>query len=225
MITATAHLLGVARATDNSPEGVHPPDPPDEALMARLSSGDAAALSTLYNRYGDIVYSTSLRVLRDVHLAEDVSQEVFLGLWRQPDKYASGKGSFVTWLLSVTRNRAVDWLRRRRRRFRYETASPEQMEIELPAGETHDPALTVQMLDQRRAMKTARACLPLRQRRAIELAYFGGFTNREVALLEGAPLGTVKTRIRLGMMRLREEFSPSMESKTVPVVCERGSAV
>ena len=82
--------------------------------MARLSSGDAAALSTLYNRYGDLLYFRALRVLRDVHLAEDVPQEVFMGLWRQPDKYAAEKGSFVTWLLSVTLNRAMDWLRRRR---------------------------------------------------------------------------------------------------------------
>ncbi len=225
MVTATAYLPVVARATDGSPASVRPPDPPDEALMAQLSSGDAAALSTLYNRYGDIVYSTALRVLRDVHLAEDVSQEVFLGLWRQPDKYAAEKGRFVTWLLSVTRNRAVDWLRRRRRRFRYETASPEQMEIEIPTGESHDPALTAQLLDQRRAVMAALACLPLRQRRAIELAYFGGFTNREVALHEGAPLGTVKTRIRLGMMRLREEFRPRTEPKTEPLVCERESVV
>lgn len=225
MVTATAHLSVAATSTDDRPADVHPPDLPDKELMARLSSGDAAALSTLYNRYGDIVYSTALRVLRDVHLAEDVSQEVFMRLWRQPDKYAAEKGSFVTWLLSVTRNRAVDWLRRRRRRFRYETASPEQLEMEIPAGDCDDPALSAEQLEQRRTVRALLASLPREQRRAIELAYFGGFSNREVALLQGAPLGTVKTRIRLGMMRLREELRPRTEPKTEPLVCERGSVV
>jgi RNA polymerase sigma-70 factor (ECF subfamily) len=220
MVTMTAHLPAfAATAPDDRPASRGPSDLSDETLMARLSSGDAEALDTLYNRYGDLVYSTALRVLRDVQLAEDVSQEVFVRLWRQPGKYAAEKGSFVTWLLSVTRNRAVDWLRKRRRRFRYETASPEQQQLDIPAGEAHDPALTAQLLDTRRVIKAALACLPLQQRRAIELAYFGGYTNREVALLMGAPLGTVKTRIRLGMMRLREVLRPDAEA----TARERGS--
>ena len=95
--------------------------------------------------------------------------------------------------------------------------------MEIPAGEAHDPALTVQLLDQRRTVKAALACLPPQQQRAIELAYLGGFTNREVALLQGAPLGTVKTPIRLGMMRLREELRPGTEPQAEPLVCERGS--
>lgn len=197
----------------------------DEELMSRLSHGEAGALEELYRRYGNLVYSTALRVLRDTHLAEDISQEVFTRLWRAPEKYAAEKGRFVTWVLSVTRNRAVDWLRKRRRQFPYETASPEERDLDIPAGDCDDPALSAEQLEQRRTVRALLASLPREQRRAIELAYFGGFSNREVALLQGAPLGTVKTRIRLGMMRLREELRPRTEPKAEPLVCERGSVV
>ncbi len=175
----------------------------DKQLIERLSYRDITAFETLYDRYGGLVYSTALRVLRDVHIAEDVSQEVFTRLWRQPDKYAAEKGGFVTWLLSVTRNRAVDWLRRPRRRFRYETVSPEQQQLDIPAGEAHDPALAAELGEQRRVMREALASLPTKHRDVIELAYFGGYTQREIAKMLSEPLGTVKTRIRLGMQRLR----------------------
>ncbi|KKL22072.1 hypothetical protein LCGC14_2439100 [marine sediment metagenome] len=175
----------------------------DEELVDRLSYGDVAALETLYDRYGDLVYSVALRVVRDAHLAQDISQETFLRLWTGPEKYVAQRGRFVTWLLAITRNRAVDEVRKRKRRSRYETASPEQQEREVPASDAHDPALAAQLADQRCAVSAALARLPREQRQAIELAYFGGLSNREMADLFGWPLGTVKTRIRLGVQKLR----------------------
>ena len=204
MVTATAHLPVAARATDNRPPRAGYGDLPDEELMARLSSGDPASLKALYDRYGDLVYSTTRRVLRDAHLAEDIAQEIFLRLWRQPEKYVPQKGRFVSWLLSVTRNRAVDEVRSRNRRYRYETASLEEQKWDAPDNEASSSFLLAELADQRRAVKAALASLPREQRRSIELVYFGGFTNREVARLVGAPLGTVKTRIRLGMLKLRQ---------------------
>jgi len=204
MVTMTAQLgAAAATVTNDRPTGMAYDELPDDELMRRLSSGDAAALAALYDRYGDLVYSTARRILTDAHLAEDVSQEVFLRLWRQPEKYAAEKGRFVTWLLSVTRNRAVDELRKRRRRFRHETASPDERRLEVPSSDGHDVALSVELADQRRAVRAAMTALSPQQRQVIKLAYFGGLTQREVAHRLGQPLGTVKTRIRLGMLKLR----------------------
>jgi RNA polymerase sigma-70 factor (ECF subfamily) len=187
-------------------------DIPDEELMERLSHRDTAALEALYDRYGTLVYSTARGILRDDQLAEDVSQEIFLRLWRQPEKYAAEKGGFVTWLLSVTRNRAVDWLRTRSRRFRYETALPEQQGRELPADNAPDPALSAELAEQRRAVRAVMRELSPPQRQVIHLAYFGGLTQREVAHRLGQPLGTVKTRARAAMQRLRRALEAADEA-------------
>ncbi len=176
---------------------------PDQQLVARLAMRDVGAFEALYDRYGTLIYSMARRVVGDAQLAEDIAQEVFLRVWRQPERYVVEKGSFVTWLLSVTRNRAVDWLRTRKRRFRHETASPEQQERELPADNAADPALSAELADQRCAVLAALATLSPQQRQVIDLAYFGGLTQREVADRLGQPLGTVKTRVRLGMQKLR----------------------
>src|SRR3972149_5625825 len=113
----------------------------DDELMRRLFYRDRRAFEAMFDRYGDLVYSTALRVLRDPHLAEDISQEIFVRLWRKPDSYVAERGRFLTWLISVTRNRAVDEVRSRGRRQRHETASPEEQERELPARNANDPAL------------------------------------------------------------------------------------
>jgi len=176
----------------------------DNDLMARLSGRDPAALEALYDRYGNLVRSAARRIVGDGHMAEDVSQEVFMRLWRQAEMYRAEKGSFVTWLVSVTHNRAVDWVRRRRRRFRYEVASLEERVLEVPADDCHDPALWTELADLRCRLKAALAQLPRDQRRAIELAYFYGLTQREVSCVTRSPVGTVKARTRLGMLRLRK---------------------
>jgi len=182
----------------------------DEELMQRLTVRDLAAFRTLYARYGKLVYSATYRVLRDSHLAEDMVQEVFLRLWRKPDSYSSTRGRLTTWLTSVSRNRAVDEVRSRNRRYRHETASPEEAERELAAPEIDDPGLTAELSDQRRIIVAALSKLPDEQRRTIELAYFGGYTQQEIAQMLEQPLGTVKTRIRLGMQKLRVALTPEL---------------
>lgn len=183
----------------------------DEELMQRLFLRDLMAFRALYNRYGNLVYSTSLRVVRDAQIAEDMAQEVFLRLWRKPESYLPQRGRFVTWLTSVTRNRAVDEIRARNRRYRHETASPEEQEREFAGPERDDPALTAQLSDQRRLVFAALAELPPEQRQVIELAYFGGLTQQEISDRTGQPLGTVKTRIRLGMQKLRTALTPELK--------------
>ncbi len=187
----------------------------DEELMRRLSYRDRLAFEALFDRYGDLVYSTALRVLRDAHLAQDISQEIFVRIWRKPESYVAERGRFLTWLISITRNRAVDEVRSRGRRQRYETASPEEQERELPAGEENDPALNAQLAEQAHVVRAALAELPPEQRQVIELAYFGGLTQQEIADRLSQPLGTVKTRIRLGMQKLRAALAPEIRSEPI----------
>ena len=183
----------------------------DEELMQRLAYHDLVAFRALYDRYGNLVYSAALRVVRDAQIAEDMVQEIFLRIWRKPESYVAQRGRFVTWLTSVTRNRAVDEVRSRGRRFRHETASPEEQERELPASEQDDPALTAELSDQRRLILAALKQIPTEQREIIELAYFGGLTQQEIAERLSQPLGTVKTRIRLGMQKLRAALTPELK--------------
>jgi RNA polymerase sigma-70 factor (ECF subfamily) len=153
--------------------------------------------------YGDYVYSVCLRMVGDVQLAEDLSQEVFLRLWRRPDLYDLSRGRFLTWLLSVARNRAIDERRSRGRRFRFETPpseSSEEMLVSAPTSEERDVAV---VSEERVVVQKALATLPPEQRLAIQLAYFGGYTQQEIAQGLHQPLGTVKTRIRLGLQKLR----------------------
>ncbi len=183
----------------------------DEQLMQRISYRDLQAFRALYSRYANLVYSTSLRVVRDSQIAEDMVQEIFLRIWRKPESYMPQRGRFLTWLTSVTRNRAVDEIRSRNRRFRHETASPEEQERELPAADAEDPALSAELADQRRLILAALAGIPFEQRQVIELAYFGGLTQQEISERLSQPLGTVKTRIRLGMQKLRTALTPELK--------------
>lgn len=177
----------------------------DDELMERLTLRDLAAFETLYDRYGDLVYSVSLRVVGDPYIAEDVTQDVFVRVWRRPEQFDLNRGKFVTWLLSVARNRSIDHQRSASRRMRHETlpAAEEEDDI-LPAGnERDDPAFVAVLSDERAAVRKALDVLPAEQKLAISLAYFGGLTQQEVANRLGQPLGTVKTRIRLGMQKMR----------------------
>jgi RNA polymerase sigma-70 factor (ECF subfamily) len=187
----------------------------DEELMRRLFARDGRAFEALFDRYGDLVYSTALRVLHDRQLAEDVTQEVFARVWRSPEAYVAERGRLLTWLVSVTRNRAVDEVRAKGRRQRHETASPEEQERELPAGEGNDPLLSAELAEQAHAVRAALAEIPPEQREAIELAYFGGLTQQEIAVTLAQPLGTVKTRIRLGMQKLRAALAPELRSERI----------
>jgi RNA polymerase sigma-70 factor (ECF subfamily) len=178
-------------------------DSKDAELMGRLSCGDVGALESLHDRYGDLVYFAAWRMVRDSFLAEDISQEVFLRLWRAPEKYVPQNGRFISWLHSVTRNRAVDELRIRQRRSRREASSPEERQWDAPAGDVHDPALAVEQAELERDVRPALLRLPLEMRQAIEMAYFDGLTQREIAHRLGLPLGTVKSRIRRGVQKMQ----------------------
>jgi RNA polymerase sigma-70 factor (ECF subfamily) len=177
----------------------------DEELMERLSSRDLNAFEALYDRYADLVFSVALRVVGDTHVAEDVTQDVFLRVWRRPEHFDLRRGRFVTWLLSIARNRSIDERRSYSRRLRHEALpSAEDEEDVLPSADVRDdPAVATVLSDERRAVRKAMEVLPPEQRLAIQLAYFGGLTQQEIANKLGQPLGTVKTRIRLGMQKMR----------------------
>lgn len=184
----------------------------DADLVAAIVRGEVEALERLYDRYGALVYSVSLRVLHDHHLAEDVVQEVFHRLWRQPTSFDPVRGRFISWMMSVTRNRALDELRRRNRRFRSEERD-EDTEREFASGDRFDdPEVGVVLTEMRSVVRAAMARLPAAQREVIELAYFSGLTQQEIAERTGDPLGTVKTRIRLGMRRLRVALAAYVEA-------------
>lgn len=149
--------------------------------MDGLGRRDLAAFEALYDRYGDLVYSVSLRVVGDTNVAEEVAQDVFLRVWRRPEQFDLSRGKFVTWLLSVTRNRSIDEQRKRGRRWRHESRTPgDDEEDVLPSrNERDDPALATVLADERAAVRAAMEILPAEQKLAIQLAYFGGLTQRE----------------------------------------------
>ena len=188
------------------------PDLSDEELMARLAYRDIEAFETLYERYGTLVYSTALRVMGDTQLAEDIAQETFLRLWRTPELYVPERGRFGTWLLSATRNRAIDYVRQRGRRWKREVTT-EGPQKEPAATRMADPAFIAQLSDVRRRVREALQTLPAEQRRAIELAYYGGYTQQEIGSLLKQPLGTIKTRIRLGMQKLRVALAAELKEQ------------
>jgi RNA polymerase sigma-70 factor, ECF subfamily len=183
----------------------------DAALVARLAQGEGAALEELYDRYGRAVYSFSLRMLGDVQSAEELTQEVFLRLWRQARSYQQSRGAFLTWLLSITHNMAIDEIRRRKRRpLLLDGTDEDQTLLLLPDART-DVERDAWLSSLQTYVRDALAEIPIAQRQAIELAYFGGLTQREIAERLNEPLGTIKTRMRLGMFKLRELLGPLVE--------------
>lgn len=170
----------------------------DFSLIARVRAGDEAAMAQVYDRYSSIVYAVALRVLTETGAAEDVTQEIFMQLWRKPGLFDSSRGNLGPWLAVITRNRAIDALRRRK-----------------PESDIEDVVVSVEPdlsgeADRAAAMEKVRnllAEMPSVQRRALEMAYFEGCTHAEIAEKTGEPLGTIKTRIRTGLMTLRKAFS------------------
>lgn len=181
----------------------------DAELVARLTQGDTSALEQLYDRYGRPAYSLARRILTDEGLAEDVVQEVFLALWRQPERFDVTRGAFSSWLLTMTHHKAVDAVRReealRRRRSRAADEDETLLGTAAVGADVDDQVISSLRGD---GVRRAMLDLPEVQREALTLAYFGGYTQREVAALTGAPLGTVKTRMLAGMRRLRDILGP-----------------
>jgi RNA polymerase sigma-70 factor (ECF subfamily) len=171
----------------------------DEALVDLLHRGDVQALETLYARHARAVYSLSLKMLGEQAGAEEVVQEAFLKLWRQPELYRSDRGRLSSWLLGVTHHRAVDQLRRRRLEARHSANG----EVQPSAGPQTDPEQQLWDSVQAEAVWQALADLPPSQRLTLELAYLRGMTQAEIAAYLGEPLGTIKTRMRLAMQKLR----------------------
>jgi RNA polymerase sigma-70 factor (ECF subfamily) len=171
----------------------------DRALIGMVSEGDGRALEVLYQRYGKACYSLARRILVDQQHAEDTVQEVFLTLWRDCSRFDPQKGAFSSWLLSMTHHKAVDAVRREET-LRKRRAAPDVLEEAPTPGEVDDEVWSTLRGERVRA---ALMSLPEPQRQALGLAYFGGYTQREIAGLTSTPLGTVKTRMLAGMQRMQ----------------------
>ncbi|HKU26402.1 MAG TPA: sigma-70 family RNA polymerase sigma factor [Candidatus Sulfotelmatobacter sp.] len=171
---------------------------PDAGLVSAIRSGDERAMAQLYDRYSSIVYSVALRVLGDPGAAEDVLQEVFMQLWRNPAAFDASRGRLPAWLAVITRNRAIDFLRKRQP----ETDITDVMvSVEPDMGKDAERNSVIEKI--RHTLRTMAAS----QRSVLEMAFFEGLTHSEIATRTGEPLGTIKTRIRSGLLILRKAFS------------------
>jgi RNA polymerase sigma-70 factor (ECF subfamily) len=174
------------------------------ALLRRLAAGDHAAMAELYDQTHQLAYGLALRIVGDRAAAEDVLLEVYAQLWRQASAFDAGRGSPTAWLMTLTRSRAID--ARRRRGCGPATESLET--VGEPAADAPGPEALTAAAERHRFLHAALAGLDVQLRQLIELAYFGGMSQTEIADALGQPLGTVKTRIRSAMMQLRESLAP-----------------
>ena len=179
----------------------------DEALVLLAARSQETALAELYDRYGRPAYGLALRVLRDEALAEDAVQEAFLSVWRTASRFVPGRGTASTWILTLVHRRAVDLVRREQRR----RTDPLESAAEPGASSVDDEAW---LRLQRERVQHALRQLPDQQREALELAYYGGFTQSELAERLGEPLGTIKSRMFAGLARLRELLDNSIDGET-----------
>ena len=190
-----------------APEGLSE-DRSEAELMRQVAAGEIGGLEAIYDRYHAMAYALALRITTETGLAEDVVQDSFLGVWRNAGRYAEARGTVRSWLLAIVRHRAIDAMRRQRA----SVALGEEPDEALPPNLTL-PDIWPEVagrLDSER-VREAIASLPPAQREAIELAYFDGLTQREIAERTGAPLGTVKSRMRLGLVALREQLAGHYE--------------
>ena len=187
-------------------EGGHG-DSGDGALMERLTARDPAALASIYDRYSRMVYSLALRIAGQPSAAEEIVQDVFLKLWHSADRYRAERGPLGPWLCTMARNRALDQLRLKREKQRRREDSFEG-ELPLAAGSTSaaNPETLAQQSQRAVRVRASLRELPAAQQRAIELAYFEGMTHSEIAEALAEPLGTVKSWIRSGLLRMRESL-------------------
>jgi RNA polymerase sigma-70 factor (ECF subfamily) len=185
---------------------VSPPVPSDLELLQRIASRDDSALASLYDRHSGLAYGMILRILRNPSDADDVLQETFVRVWTRADSYDSRLGSPAAWLIRIARNRAIDRLRARqvRQDISVEPDPGPEGRPRLPEpAHRETPESVVEGAATSRALRAAMAQLPPEQRELIEAAFFEGYTHQELAARFKVPLGTVKTRIRTGLMRMR----------------------
>jgi RNA polymerase sigma-70 factor, ECF subfamily len=171
----------------------------DTDLVAQLAAGSQEALAELYDRYGRLAYSVAFRVLGDPGRAEDAVQEAFLKIWNHASSFDARRGSLRTWLLTSVRNRSIDFLRGRGAHERQELELQPALAEDAPRS---DPWREVSLSLERSAVREAMSNLPADQRQAVELAYFGGYSQREIADMTRVPLSTVKGRMRLALEKL-----------------------
>ena len=180
----------------------------EQVLVERLTDGDETALVDLYDRYSSFVYALAMRTLVDRQAAEDVTQDVFVSLWEHPEWIESGRGTLRGFLGTLTHRRAVDAVRREEARKRRESRAARQ------DGDVPDLAEAALRSDTTGKVRTALELLPDAQRQALELAYFHGYTYRQVAVVLGIPEGTAKSRLRLALARIAHSLDPELSERS-----------
>ena len=174
-------------------------------LLRRIAAGDRQALAELYDHLGAALYSTAVRILGDGQEAEEVMQDVFVQVWEKAAAFDAALGTPTNWVMRIARNRAIDRLRARQRRLRALEEFESALAVELAPRPAHAGALSGEELT---GVRVAVRSLPPEQRQAIELAFFGGLSHGEISAALNEPLGTVKARIRRGMLRLKDTLQP-----------------
>jgi len=178
-------------------------------LIERITSGDAEALGALYDRYGRVAFGLLFRMIGSPEAAEEVTQDAFHAVWRQARTYRADRGSVRTWFLAICRNAGIDWRRTRGKRLERETVI--DTAFDLPADLRVDERVLSRLRAER--VRDAIATLPPEQRDVLALAFWGGYSQREIADRTGTPLGTVKSRVRLAMAKLRERLAEEDEGR------------
>ena len=198
---------------------IHPARPPerssrDAELLRRIAAGDPRAVEDLYDLFRRPAFALARRILADDSLAEDVLQDVFLSVWRDPGAFDGRRGSFASWLMAMVHHKAVDAVRREESQRRRQALAGDELVRQLPTA-TRDVEEEASSRIEGQRIRAALGELPVAQREALTLAYYGGYTQREVAALTGAPLGTVKTRMLTGMRRLKEGLGGAARLESV----------
>jgi len=191
----------------------------DSTLFEHIVKGDEAALSALYGRYAGMLYAMLLRILNDTGAAEEVLQDLFLQVWRGAGRFDASRGTLAAWLLVMGRSRALSRLRTRNRRKMLEHRGDFCFEAVPSSQDLEDEAMRMQLSER---VREALANLPLKQREAVELAYFEGMTQAEIAARTGSPLGTVKSRVRVAIRTLRESFEDESTPAATPGSASNG---
>ncbi|MDQ6716921.1 MAG: sigma-70 family RNA polymerase sigma factor [Gemmatimonadota bacterium] len=177
----------------------------DVRLVREMTAGKASALGEFYDKWSGRVFSVAVAIVGEHADAEEVVEETFLQAWKQASRFDSGRGRVASWILNIARSRALDRLKAVKRR----REDPIETEDVARASDEADPAQQLLATEQSEAIRAALFTLPLAQRQAVEMAYFGGLSQSEISESTGLALGTVKTRMRLAMQKLREQLAPA----------------
>jgi RNA polymerase sigma-70 factor, ECF subfamily len=188
----------------------------DRGLLRRMAAGDETALGALYDLWSERVHTLAFWILKDADDAEDVVEETFWQIWRTANRYQGGRSAGSTWIMMIARSRALDRLRARRRRADWTAAPATVSALQDHTGNVppEQPGSRLESEDQQAQLMSALAALPVEQRSAVEMAYFEGLSHREIAERTAQPIGTVKTRIRLAMQKLRQGLDSPRERDT-----------